>query len=56
LNHASTHLGHQLGDSKKVLQPLQPDLFESMVAVVFESTFYAEMHQNDIFSVFKNYF
>jgi hypothetical protein len=25
-------------------------LFESMVAVVFQNTFHAEMHQNDVFS------
>jgi hypothetical protein len=31
-------------------------LFESMVAVVFQSTFHAKMHQNDVFSFFKNYF
>ena len=31
-------------------------LFESMVAVVFQSTFHAKMHQNDVFSFFKSYF
>jgi hypothetical protein len=31
-------------------------MFESMVAVVFQSVFRAEMHQNDVFSFFKNHF
>jgi hypothetical protein len=32
-------------------------LFESVIAVAFESAFHSEMHQNDIFfSFFRNYF
>jgi hypothetical protein len=28
----------------------------SVVAIIFQSVFRAEMHQNDVFSLFKNYF
>jgi hypothetical protein len=31
-------------------------LFGSVVAVAFQSTFRAEMHQNDVFLFLKNYF
>jgi hypothetical membrane protein len=31
-------------------------MFGSVVAVAFQITFRAEMHANDIFSFFKNYF
>jgi len=31
-------------------------LFESVVAVAFQSVFHFEMYQNDIFLFFKNYF
>jgi hypothetical protein len=31
-------------------------LFGSVVVVAFQSVFRVEMHQNDIFLVFKNYF
>jgi len=31
-------------------------MFRSVVAVVFQSVFYAEMHQNDVFLFLKNYF
>jgi len=32
------------------------DLFESVVIIVFQSAFHAEIHQNNIFLFFKNYF
>jgi hypothetical protein len=32
------------------------NLFESVVVVVFQSVFRAEMYQNDVFLFFKNYF
>jgi hypothetical protein len=38
------------------LQLFTSILFGSMVAVAFQSAFRAEMHQNDVFSFFKNYF
>jgi hypothetical protein len=31
-------------------------MFGSVVAVTFQITFRAEMHANDVFSYFKNYF
>jgi len=31
-------------------------LFGSVVAVVFQSTFRAKIHQNDVFLFLKNYF
>jgi hypothetical membrane protein len=31
-------------------------MFGSVVAVAFQITFHAEMHVNDVFSFFKNYF
>jgi hypothetical protein len=31
-------------------------MLESVVAVAFQSAFRAEMHQNDFFLFFKNYF
>jgi hypothetical protein len=31
-------------------------MFESVVAVTFQNVFRAEMYQNDIFFIFKNYF
>jgi hypothetical protein len=31
-------------------------MFGSVVAVVFQITFRAEMHANDVFSFFKNHF
>jgi hypothetical membrane protein len=31
-------------------------VFGSVVAVAFQITFCAEMHANDVFSFFKNYF
>jgi hypothetical membrane protein len=31
-------------------------VFGSVVAVAFQITFHAEMHANDVFSFFKNYF
>jgi len=31
-------------------------MFESVVAVAFQNAFHAEMHQNDIFFILKNYF
>jgi len=31
-------------------------LFESVVAVAFQSIFHAEMYQNDIFLFFKNHY
>jgi hypothetical protein len=31
-------------------------MFRSVVAVAFQSVFYAEMHQNDVFLFLKNYF
>ena len=31
-------------------------VFDSVVAVVFQITFRAEMHANDVFLFFKNYF
>jgi len=31
-------------------------LFGSVVAVAFQSTFRAEMHQNDVFFIFKKLF
>jgi hypothetical membrane protein len=31
-------------------------MFGSVVAVAFQITFRAEMHANDVFSFFKNYF
>jgi hypothetical protein len=31
-------------------------MFESVVAVAFQSVFQAEMHQYDFFSFLKNYF
>jgi hypothetical protein len=31
-------------------------LFGNVVAVAFQSAFYAEMHQNDVFSFLKKYF
>jgi hypothetical protein len=31
-------------------------MFESVVVVDFQNIFYAEMHQNYIFLLFKNYF
>jgi hypothetical protein len=31
-------------------------MFGSVVAVAFQIIFYAEMHANDIFLFFKNYF
>jgi hypothetical protein len=36
--------------------PEKLDMFENVVVVVFKSVFLAEMHQNDIFLFFKNYF
>jgi hypothetical protein len=37
--------------------PLKPSrVLGNAVAVVFQSAFRAEMHQNDIFLFFKNYF
>jgi hypothetical membrane protein len=35
---------------------LNLSLFDSVVAVAFQITFRAEMHVNDVFSFFKNYF
>jgi hypothetical protein len=32
------------------------NMFESVVVVVFQSVFRAEMYQNDVFLFFKNYF
>jgi len=40
----------------KALLFLLKCLFRSVVAVVFKSIFHAEMHQNNIFLFFKNYF
>jgi hypothetical protein len=35
----------------------EKSLFESVVAVAFQTAFHAEMYQNDIyFFIFKNYF
>jgi hypothetical protein len=31
-------------------------LFESVVVIAFQNIFFAEMHQNDFFLFFKNYF
>jgi hypothetical protein len=31
-------------------------MFENEVAAVFQSVFRAEMHQNDVFFIFLNYF
>jgi hypothetical protein len=31
-------------------------MFGSVVAAAFQSVFHAEMHQNDVFLFFKNYF
>jgi hypothetical protein len=31
-------------------------VFESVVAVTFQITFYAKIYQNDVFLFFKNYF
>jgi hypothetical protein len=33
-----------------------PCLFGSVVAVAFQNAFRAEMHQNNVFLFFKNYF
>jgi hypothetical protein len=35
---------------------LRDCLFESVVAIVFQSAFHAEMHQNDIFFIFLKLF
>ena len=35
---------------------LSLNIFDSMVAVVFQIIFRAEIHANDVFSFFKNYF
>jgi len=35
---------------------LSLNIFDSMVAVVFQIIFRAEIHVNDVFSFFKNYF
>jgi len=32
------------------------EVFENIVAVIFQSVFHSEMHQNNIFLFFKNYF
>ena len=32
------------------------NVFGSVVVVAFQITFHAEMHVNDVFSFFKNYF
>jgi hypothetical protein len=31
-------------------------LLESVVVIIFQNVFHAEMHQNDVFLFFKNYF
>jgi hypothetical protein len=31
-------------------------MFKSVVVIIFQSVFHAEMHQNDVFLFFKNYF
>jgi len=31
-------------------------MFGNVIAVAFQSVFYSEMHQNNIFLFFKNYF
>jgi hypothetical protein len=31
-------------------------MFESVVAVAFQSAFHVELHQNNVFLFFKNYF
>ena len=31
-------------------------MFGSMVTIIFQNTFHAEIHKNDIFLFFKNYF
>jgi hypothetical protein len=41
---------------KNVLHNNTEHLFGSVVVVAFQSVFHAEMHQNDVFLVFKNYF
>jgi len=33
-----------------------PSVFGSVVAVAFQIVFYAEIHVNDVFLFFKNYF
>jgi len=35
---------------------LSLNIFDSMVAVVFQIIFRAKIHANDVFSFFKNYF
>jgi hypothetical protein len=38
------------------LYPPAKRVFESVVAVVFQSFFYSKIHQNNIFLFLKNYF
>ena len=38
------------------LLPRVSGLFENMVVITIQSTFYLEIHQNDFFLFFKNYF
>jgi hypothetical protein len=35
---------------------ISTSLFESVIAIIFLNVFHTEMHQNNIFLIFKNYF
>jgi hypothetical protein len=43
---------HMQKKSKSIIK----SLFDSMVTVAFQITFRAEMHANNVFLFFKNYF
>jgi hypothetical protein len=49
-------IGTTYGNLKMHRMALQSCVFESVVAVVFKRTFRVEIHQNDVFLFFKNYF
>jgi hypothetical protein len=46
--------GHRSGNAQ-LLRPIK-NIFDSVVAVVFQIIFYVKIHVNNVFSFFKNYF
>jgi hypothetical protein len=55
-NNSNKQINFLYKKKKQVKQQLQTSVFESMVAIIFQSIFHLEMHQNNIFFIFKKLF
>jgi hypothetical protein len=40
----------------RAIKLLLTNMFESVIVIIFKSVFHTEMHQNNVFLFFKNYF